>query len=107
MTEQARETVKIELLGKTYKMTCAPDDVEELKKTREILNERLIELGGAKVVTEGKIELIIVAAALNLANDLMDKEGRLAHLEYQLAEMVKRVDAFDSRLKEATSTPDW
>ena len=107
MSDQGRETVKIELLGKSYNMTCGPDDVEELIQTGEKLNEKLVELAGADELPANKLEPIIVAVALNLVNDLMDKEGRLVQMEYRLDEMVKRLDAFDEKRKKAFPNSDW
>ena len=102
-----RETVQVVLLGKVFNMTCGPEDVEELKQTGQKLNEKLIELGGAEILPDNKIEPVVVAVALNLVNELMDKEGRLVQMEYQLDEMVKRIDSFDSKVQETSSQKDW
>ena len=104
---EERETVPVVLLGKVFNMTCGPGDVEELKQTGQKLNEKLIELGDAEILPDNKIEPVVVAVALNLVNELMDKEGRLVQMEYQLDEMVKRIDSFDSKVQEASGQKDW
>lgn len=85
-----RNTVSVFLLGKRYSMTCLPENAEQLRDSAEELNDMLLKLNGESVVDPQQVEILIVAAALNLISDLKDKAQDLRDYEDQLQALTQK-----------------
>ena len=81
-------TVSIEILGKIYQIKCAEDEVEVLKQSAHLLDEKMKKMQAAGNIIN--FDRVAVLAALNLTHQVMS-------LEQQSHEMVQTVH---ERLKE-------
>lgn len=74
--------VNIEILGKTYQIKCAENEVEALQKAASVLDEKM-----QKVQSTGNLinfDRVAVLAALNLTHQVL-------HLEQQSHQMAQSV----------------
>ena len=97
MSSASRESnvvVSIEILNRNYKISCQPEEVEQLRAAASYLDQRMTEARQAK--KNSSTERIAVMVALNLADDLLkltagaDGEG-----------MGETLSAIDRRISEA------
>ena len=71
------ETLNVNILDRDYGVSCPPSEVEELKNSARILDERMREIRlSGKIVG---VERIAVMAALNMAHELLKIRAELAH----------------------------
>ncbi len=70
--DQAALTVQI--LDKEYRVTCEPHEKESLIASAHYLNDRMQEIRGSGKLTG--TERIAVMAALNMAHELLQYQGR-------------------------------
>lgn len=72
MTSGKRDAISINILGKEYRIGCAPDEEDALIKAARLLDSRMREIrNSGKVIGTDRIA---VMAALNLANDVLSQE---------------------------------
>lgn len=64
----ATNTLDIKLLGKEYRVACAPDDREALLAAAAFLDAKLAEIAG---ITKSSGERLAVMVALNIAHELL------------------------------------
>ena len=63
-------TISVHILDKEYQVSCLPEEVEELKASSQLLDERMREIREiGKVVG---LDRIAVMAALNIAHMFLD-----------------------------------
>lgn len=99
----AHSTVDISLHGREYRVTCAPEERDELLAAVACVETRMNELA---TKTKGTGERLAVMTALNLAHDLLGKNARAAapatvsanefdkdDLTHRINLMVARMDA--------------
>ena len=62
-------TVSVQILGKDFQVSCAPDEERDLQKAASLLNDKMAAIRqGGNVIG---IERIAVMAALNIANEFI------------------------------------
>lgn len=73
------ETLHVNILDRDYGVSCPADEVEELKASARMLDERMREIRkSGKIVG---VERIAVMAALNIAHELIKARNELSHQE--------------------------
>ena len=101
------ETLDIDLLGKTYRVACAPGERESLDEAVALLEARLAALRGK---TRTPSERLAVMVALELAHELVQRQRGavaestpLAGMEQPLAreELKRRIDLIEARMVSA------
>lgn len=67
--------LEIQLLGKSYKVACPPEERTALMAAAALLNTRLLDAG-----SKGRIsgERLVVMVALNLAHELLNRDSSIA-----------------------------
>ena len=63
-------TISVHILGKEYQVSCPPEEVEELKASGQLLDERMREIRETGKVVG--LDRIAVMAALNIAHMFLD-----------------------------------
>lgn len=99
----AHSTVDISLHGREYRVTCAPEERDALLAAVACVETRMNELA---TKTKGTGERLAVMTALNLAHDLLNRNGQEAapakapsnefdkdDLAHRINFMVARMDA--------------
>ncbi|HEY5623106.1 MAG TPA: cell division protein ZapA [Gammaproteobacteria bacterium] len=88
--------VSIRILEKEYQVACPADEKDDLMASAELLNRKMREIrDSGKVVG---LDRVAVMAALNMANELLQRTGR----ERELKDIVGlRVKAMRERLDTA------
>jgi cell division protein ZapA len=72
VTTSKRDAISINILGKEYRIGCAPDEEDALIKAARLLDSRMREIrNSGKVVGTDRIAVI---AALNLAHEVLSKD---------------------------------
>lgn len=92
MSEQ--ETLHVKILDRDYGVSCPPEEVEELRNSARLLDERMREIRrSGKIVG---LERIAVMAALNIAHDLIKTQAELENYdritEKQLARLNDKIE---------------
>ena len=73
------ETLNVNILDREYGVSCPPEEVEDLKNSARLLDERMREIRrSGKIVG---VERIAVMAALNIAHELIQTKAVLSHQE--------------------------
>jgi len=86
-------TLDITLLGREYRVACAPEEREALTRAVAYLDARMGELA---IKTKSTGERLAVMTALNLAHELLvPKETEAVAVEAAEAKQDKGDDAFD------------
>ncbi len=67
------KTLDVMIMGKTYRVTCAPDEEKDLLAAVEFVDNRMSEIreGGRTMA----IERLAVMTALNIAHELLSSKG--------------------------------
>ena len=92
-------TLTIKLLGKEYKVACAPEDRDALQEAVALLDERLGETA-AKSKSTG--ERLAVLTALNLAHELLRQNPVAGVTSFvDSRELKRKIGAMEARLDEA------
>ena len=99
------------LLGREYRVSCAPEERDSLQRAVEFLGTRMSELG-AKTKSTG--ERLAVMTALNLAHELLTPKeianaeetpklpaGEAADPAFDRSEFARRIDSIAARLDAA------
>ncbi|MCY4656621.1 MAG: cell division protein ZapA [Gammaproteobacteria bacterium] len=88
----SRERVKVQVLNKSFVMTCKPEEVEGVEMAGRRLNTKLEELVGDQSSTDEHFIGNLVAVALGLIHETEEKDNRLAQMELRLSEILRRLD---------------
>jgi cell division protein ZapA len=73
MTEKGK-SLDISIMGRTYKVTCAPEEREALMLAVSYLDQKMNEIKSSGRV--GSVERIAVMAALNIAHELLEARAQ-------------------------------
>ncbi len=67
------KTLDVTIMGKTYRVTCAPDEEKDLLAAVDFVDNRMSEIreGGRTMA----IERLAVMTALNIAHELLSSKG--------------------------------
>ncbi|MBV1872477.1 MAG: cell division protein ZapA [Gammaproteobacteria bacterium] len=79
MPSETSKAVTIQILGKDYHVSCAPDEELDLRRAASELNGKMSEIK-ANGKTIG-LERIAVMAALNISHELLQKDSELQTLK--------------------------
>ena len=98
-------TLTIKLLGKEYRVACAPEDRDALEQAVALLDERLGETA-AKSKNTG--ERLAVLTALNLAHELLLRQDHGVNMVSPIdsRDLKRRIGAMETRLDEALAQQD-
>ncbi len=106
MTIDAMDTVTVQILGKEYKLSCPPNERDELMQAARLVDERMKSLKNDGMIG---VERIAVMAALNLGFELLQNRGavqrsgesssRLDRLLAQADEELQAIEALSDRLR--------
>lgn len=109
------ETLDIHLLGKDYRVACAPAEREALAAAVAYVDEKLQHIGGKSPLgtgnTRGNGERVAVMAALNIAHELLQLKNAAPDLfaavdsealSHRLHGMENRLDAALSEYQSTT-----
>lgn len=88
--------VNVKILDKEYQVACKTDERADLLDSAELLNSKMLEIRDSGKVTG--LDRIAIMAALNLANELIQIEGRGDSLETDAA---TRIQAMRERVESA------
>ncbi|SHI22850.1 cell division protein ZapA [Ferrimonas marina] len=94
----SQQTTDIFVLGKSFTVTCPPEQVAQLNRVAEELNQRLEQLRQRTGL--GSLEQLAVMAALNLINESMQSEQNQAEQERQ---MQQRINLLQNTIEQALS----
>lgn len=88
------EMLNVKILDRDYGVSCPLSEVEELKTSARLLDERMREIRrSGKIVG---VERIAVMAALNIAHDLIKARAELNHYdkvtEKQLSKLNDKIE---------------
>ena len=102
MNQTTQQSINIQILGKEYKIGCTEDTKQELLNATAYLDEQM-----RQVRENGKVigmERIAVMVALNLSNELLNKQhepGTVINDENEFAQRVNsKLDIALNRLKQ-------
>jgi len=93
-------TLEVKLLGKEYRVACAPAERDALLAAVAFLDGRLKETGEK---TKGNSERLAVMAALNLAHELLAAKNTPEHMAAALESesIQRRIDFIEAKLDES------
>lgn len=88
------ETLHVSILDRDYGVSCPPDEVDDLKSSARLLDERMREIRrSGKIVG---VDRIAVMAALNIAHELIKARSELDYYdrvtEKQLARLNEKIE---------------
>lgn len=102
------ETLDIQLLGKDYRVACAPAEREALATAVAFLDAKLKSIGGKSPAGAGNArgngERVAVMAALNIAHELLQLKGAAPEIfssDGHAEALSKRLQRMESRLDAA------
>ena len=87
------ESLTINIMSKDYRVACPADEVESLKASARLLNEKLLE-----IKSQGSVigtERIAIMAALNMSHEILHGES----LKQEHSETNQRIDALSSHIE--------
>ena len=88
--------VTITVMGKTYKVKCPSDHIDELRSSAAYLDEKMREVAqSSKVIS---IDRIGVIAALNITHELITQKNQ--NNQY-IDQVGKRIENLHSKIEEA------
>ena len=100
MSEKAK-TLDVNIMGRSYRVTCADDEREALLAAVAYVDKKMTEIKAASKLAG--TERIAVMAALNIANELLSvKLGG----GFDMAELKRRMNSVQSKLDQALSQQD-
>ncbi|MAR89726.1 MAG: cell division protein ZapA [Pseudomonadota bacterium] len=70
------QTLTVNILDREYGVSCPPDEVEELKSSARLLDQRMRDIRRTGKIVG--VDRIAVMAALNIAHDLIRTQAELA-----------------------------
>jgi cell division protein ZapA len=93
MTKDALETT-VEIFGKSYQVKCPDTEVTALQRAAQYLEEQMRNMREAGHILSS--DKIVLAAALNIANQLLSLESKTYHqaqsLQQRLTDLQDRVE---------------
>jgi cell division protein ZapA len=101
------ETLDIHLLGKDYRVACAPAERDALAAAVAFLDDKLKNIGGKIPQASGgarsSSERIAVMAALNIAHELLTLKNATSDLFVGLENetIQRRINSIESKLDES------
>ena len=91
MTETQATAVDVAILGRTYRVKCAADEVDALHAAARHLDRAMRKVQDASSALS--LDRIAVMAALNIANDHLTEGGGIEDPEPQLQRLTAKLDA--------------
>ncbi|MAT85002.1 MAG: cell division protein ZapA [Gammaproteobacteria bacterium] len=82
-------TVSVRILDKEYQVSCRQDEVDALTSSARYLDQQM-----RQIRESGKVfglDRIAVMAALNLANELLEKRHAVEHVQSEADTMVRQL----------------
>ena len=79
MSDEALNTMSVNILDKEYQVSCPENEVEALKKSAEYLDKQMRDIRSKSTVFG--LDRIAVMAALNITNDLLRQSKMVRHLK--------------------------
>ena len=100
MTRKEADTVDVVLMGREYRVACAPEEREALQAAITLVDEKMREIG-AKTKSSG--ERLAVMTALNLAHELLSIKLPGG---FDMQEFRRRIASMQARLDEAMASQE-
>jgi cell division protein ZapA len=94
------DTLDIVLMGREYRVACAPEEREDLLNAVALVDEKMHEIG-AKTKSTG--ERLAVMTALNLAHELLTLKLPGG---FDMQEFRRRIASMQARLDEAMASQE-
>lgn len=96
MSEAEATTVTIRLLDRDYRISCAPDERNDLRKAAELLDDKMKEIRDAQVVG---LDRIAVMAALNITHELLMASKNLNVQQDQSQKLTLLTEKMDKEIQ--------
>ena len=100
MSKKEANTLDIVLMGREYRVACAPEEREALQSAVAFVDEKMRELGEK---TKSTGERLAVMTALNLAHELLSIKLRGG---FDMQEFRRRIGSMQARLDEAMASQE-
>lgn len=100
MNKKDANTLDIVLMGREYRVACAPEEREALQSAVAFVDEKMRELGEK---TKSSGERLAVMTALNLAHELLSIKLPGG---FDMQEFRRRIGAMQTRLDEALASQE-
>ena len=91
MPEPQATAVDVAILGRTYRVKCAAEEVDALRAAARRVDRAMTEVRGAGGTLS--LDRIAVMAALNIANERLAEGGGTEDVEPQLQRLTAKLDA--------------
>ena len=95
------ETVTVSILDKNYQISCAPGEVDALKKSAQYVDDKMREIKTGSSVLG--LDRLAVMAALNIANDYLSQttetDNVVTSQRQEIQSLNGKIDQELSRLK--------
>lgn len=100
MNQAADDTLSLTLLGKEYRMACAPEAREPLRASAALLESKLDAIAAA---TKSSGERLAIMAALDLAHEIVSAGAALgdAHAAHTNENLQRTIDSIEARINVA------
>lgn len=96
-----QRTLDVVIMGRTYKVSCADDEREELLQAVAYIDQKMNEIREAGRINQP--ERIAVMAALNIAHELLSTKVSGG---FDFAHLKRRIDSMQSILDEVLQSQD-
>ena len=100
MSPKENNTLDIVLMGREYRVACAPEEREALQDAVAYVDEKMRELAEK---TKSSGERLAVMAALNIANELLSIKLPGG---FDMAEFRRRIGSMQARLDDAMASQE-
>jgi cell division protein ZapA len=100
-SESKARTLDVTIMGRSYKVSCAEDEREDLLQAVAYLDQKMNEIKDSGRV--GQPERIAVMAALNIAHELLSTK---VTGNFDFAHLKRRIDSMQSILDEVLQPQD-
>ena len=101
MSDSKSSALDVTIMGKSYKVSCADDEREELLQAVRYVDQKMSEIKDSGRVAQP--ERIAVMAALNIAHELLNTKLGGA---FDLGHLKRRIDSMQSILDDVLSPQD-
>ena len=91
-----QETVTISIFDKDYKINCGQEEVQALRDSAHYLDKKMREIKTARTVMG--LDRIAVMAALNIANELLQKSDQHHALQDEQGSAARRLAHAETRI---------
>jgi len=99
-SKKEANTLDIVLMGREYRVACAPEDRESLQTAVSFVDEKMREIGEK---TKSTGERLAVMTALNLAHELLSVKLPGG---FDMQEFRRRIGSMQARLDEAMASQE-